>query len=198
MRDISGFHTAITALDKDRPVVIHYCYPYSALFAAYLRSIGYQTCELPPTLPESLAKGRSFMRGKEYFSLSALLGDAALYAEQNQNAQLLFPQNGGTEVDGLYSYFVYTKLKDKLSVVSPALDRIPEEDASADAVFRILLAGDMALHSGSGDLACVMEEAFAKGLPDDQTLFRWARSSRRDGSYILIIGEPWCVPFFRA
>jgi hypothetical protein len=88
---------------------------------------------------------------------------------------------------------VYTKLKDKLTVVSPALDRMPEEEASADALFRILLAGNMALHSGSGDLACVMEAAFAKGLPDDETLFRWARSSRRDDDRILIIGEPWCL-----
>jgi hypothetical protein len=130
MREASGFHTEITALDRDRPVALPYFYPYSALFAAYLRSIGYQTCELPPTSSESLAKGRSFMRGKEYFSLTALLGDAAAYAETHRNAQLLFPQTGGVEADGLYSYFVYTKLKDKLTIISPVLDRIPEEEAS--------------------------------------------------------------------
>jgi hypothetical protein len=193
MREASGFHTEITALEKNRPAVIPYFYPYSALFAAYLRSLGYETCELPPTSAESLAKGRAYMRGKEYFSLTALLGDAALYAEKNQNAQLLFPQNGGTEVDGLYSYFVYAKLKDKLTVVSPALDRIPKDLAAAMAVFRILLAGDIALHSGSGDLARIMEAAFAAGLPDDGTLLHWARSSRRDGNRVLITGEPWCV-----
>jgi predicted CoA-substrate-specific enzyme activase len=193
MRDISGFHTEITALDLDRPTVIPYYYPYSALFAACLRSMGYNACELPPTSPESLAKGRSYTRGKEYFSLTALLGDAALYAERNRNAQLLFPQTGGTEVDGLYSYFVYSKLKDKMTVVSPALDRMPEEEASADALFRILLAGDIALCSGSGDLARVMEKAFAMGLPDDEALLRWAHSSREDGDRILITGEPWCI-----
>jgi predicted CoA-substrate-specific enzyme activase len=193
MRDISGFHTEIVALDKERPTVIPYCYPYSALFAAYLRSMGYNAGELPPTSPESLARGRSFMRGKEYFSLAALLGDAAVYAETHRNAQLLFPQTGGVEVDGLYSYFVYTKLQDKLAVISPALDRIPEQEASADALFRILLAGDIALHSGSGDLAYVMEAAFDGGLPDDETLLRWTRSSRGDDKRVLITGEPWCI-----
>jgi predicted CoA-substrate-specific enzyme activase len=193
MRDLSGFSAEIAALDKERPTVIPYCYPYSALFAAYLRGMGYNACELPPTSPESLARGRSFMRGKEYFSLTALLGDAAAYAETHCNAQLVFPQTGGVEVDGLYSYFIYAKLKDKLTVISPALDRIPEQDASADALFRILLAGDIALHSGSGDLACVMEAAFTSGLPDDATLLRWARSSRGDSNCILITGEPWCI-----
>jgi hypothetical protein len=193
MRDISGFHTEIAALDKERPVVIPYCYPYSALFAAYLRSLGYDAGELPPTSPESLAKGRSFMRGKEYFSLTALLGDAALYAEKNPHGQLLFPRTKGVEVDGLYSYFIYTKLKDKLTVISPALDRIPKQEFSADALFRMLLAGDIALHSGSGDMAHIMEAAFAAGLPDDETLLRWARSSRGHGNCILITGEPWCI-----
>ncbi|MDR2434390.1 MAG: acyl-CoA dehydratase activase [Treponema sp.] len=193
MRDIRGFRTEIAALDKERPTIIPYCYPYSALFAACLRRMGYNAGELPPTSPESLARGRSFMRGKEYFSLTALLGDAAAYAETHRNAQLLFPQNGGVEVDGLYSYFVYTKLQDKLSVISPALDRMPEQEAAADTVFRILLAGDIALYSVSGDLARVMEAAFATGLPDDETLLRWARSNRGDGNRVLITGEPWCI-----
>jgi hypothetical protein len=193
MRDVSGFHAEITALDKARPVVIPYFRPYSALFAAHLRGSGYESCELPPTSPESLAKGRSYMRGKEYFSLAALLGDAALYAEKHSNAQLLFPQTGGIEVDGLYSYFVYAKLKDKLSVVSPALDRIPEDEASARAVFRVLLAGDIALHSGSDDLARVMEAAFESGQVGDEALLRWALSSRIEGKRILITGEPWCI-----
>jgi predicted CoA-substrate-specific enzyme activase len=193
MRSISGFHTEIAALDKDRPVALPHFYPYSVLFAAYLRRMGHNAGELPPTSPESLARGRSFMRGKEYFSLTALLGDAAAYAETHRNAQLLFPQNGGVELDGLYSYFVYTKLQGRLSVISPALDRMPEQEASADTLFRILLAGDIALHSGSGDLARVMEAAFAAGLPDDETLLRWARSSRGDSKRILITGEPWCI-----
>jgi hypothetical protein len=140
-----------------------------------------------------MEKGRSYMRGKECFSLTALLGDTVAYAETHRNAQLLFPQTRGVEVDGLYSYFIYSKLKNKISVVSPALDRIPVQEVSADALFRILLAGDIALHSGSGDLTHIMEAAFDAGLPDDETLLQWARSSRKDSNCVLITGEPWCV-----
>jgi predicted CoA-substrate-specific enzyme activase len=192
-RKAAGFHTSIVRLSKEIPVVIPCLRPYSTLFAACLQGKGYNVLELPPTSPESLAKGRSFMRGKECFSLTALLGDAALYTEHNQRAQLLFPQNQGSEADGLYAYFVYSKLKTKISVVSPSLEQLPRNQRLFDTLFRILLAGDIAINSNSTGLLQTMQATFRSKLPNDETLLQWARDSRQNSKYILFIGEPWCI-----
>jgi predicted CoA-substrate-specific enzyme activase len=189
-----GFYDKITALDKKLPVAIPYFYPYSTLLSAYLRGRNYDTFEMPPSSAESLAKGRSFMRGEEYFSLTSLLGAAALCAEENPNMQLLFPQNKGSEVDGLYSYFIYTKLKNKMTVISPVLDSLSPK--AANILFRVLLAGDIALHSDTVNLVDTMKSAFQKKLPDNETLIQWSANCRTDGDFILIIGDPWCIHNF--
>jgi predicted CoA-substrate-specific enzyme activase len=193
IRKAAGFYNDITKLNKEIPIIIPCLYPYSTLFAACLRGEGYNAVELPSTSAESLAKGRLFMRGKECFSLTALLGDAALYAEHNQAAQLLFPQPPGAEADGLYSFFVYSKLKNRLSVVSPALEQLPRNPRLFDAVFRVLLAGDIAMHINHAGLFQTMKTVFAKGLPNDETLLQWAQTGRKTGKCILFIGEPWCI-----
>jgi predicted nucleotide-binding protein (sugar kinase/HSP70/actin superfamily) len=192
-RKAAEFHTNIARLSKEIPVIIPCLCPYSTLLIAYLQGKGYNALELPPTSPESLAKGHSFMRGKECFSLTALLGDTALYAEHNQPAQLLFLQNQGSEVDGLYAYFVYSKLKAKISVVSPALEQLPRNPRLFDTLFRILLAGDIAINSNSTGLLQTMQAAFRNKLPNDETLLQWAKDSRQNSKYILFIGEPWCI-----
>lgn len=189
----NGFSEDIGKLDPTYPVVLPYMYPYSKLLAAHLKGKGFNVLELPPTSPESLKKGRSYMRGKEYFSLSALLGNVALEAEKHDKLQLLYPQNNGAEADGLYAYFVYRKLADKLSVISPNLDKLASQENDADAVFRILLAGDIALNAGSDELLAEMQEAFKLGIPDEDTLVRWAGSCRDSGDFLLIIGEPGCI-----
>jgi len=133
------------------------------------------------------------MRGKEYFSLSALLGNIALEAEKHDKLQLLYPQNNGAEADGLYAYFVYRKLDDKLSVISPSLDKLALQENDADIVFRILLAGDIALNAGSDALLSKIQQAFQLGIPDEDTLVRWAGSCRDSGDFLLVLGEPGCI-----
>lgn len=192
-QDVSEFSEDIKKLDPTYPVVLPYMYPYSKLLAAYLKSKGFNVIELPPTSPESLKKGRSYMRGKEYFSLSTLLGNVALEAEKHGKLQLLYPQNNGAESDGLYSYFVYRKLADTLSVISPNLDKLALHENDADAMFRILLAGDIALNSGSDALLPEMQETFQLGIPDEDTLVRWARTCGDTRDFLLVLGEPGCV-----
>lgn len=193
VESMNRFSEDIQTLNQGYPVVLPYMYPYSQLLAAHLDGKGFQVLELPPTSPESLKKSRSYMRGKECFSLSALLGNVALEAEEHSELQLLYPQNSGAEADGLYAYFVYRKLADKLSVISPNLDKLALYESDADAVFRILLAGDIALAAGNDALLSEMQEAFRSGIPDEDALARWAGTCRDSGDFLLVLGEPGCI-----
>jgi predicted CoA-substrate-specific enzyme activase len=190
---MKGFYEEIGKLEKKSPVVLPYMYPYSKLIASYLRGRDFDVLELPASSTESLKKGRSYMRGKEHFSLSALLGSVALEAEKWDELQLLYPQNNGAEADGLYPYFIYSKLADKLSVVSPNLDELHSDEGIADIVFRILLSGDIALNSGNDALLLEMKEAFRVGIPDDETIIHWAGCCKDPGEFLLVLGEPACI-----
>ncbi|MGI6169595.1 MAG: acyl-CoA dehydratase activase [Christensenellales bacterium] len=189
----AGFSDEIQALKPDCPVAIPYRYPYSRLLAAHLHGKGFDVVQLAPTSPDSLKEGRSYMRGKECFSLTALLGAVSLEAKNHNKLQLLYPQNNGAEADGLYAYFVHRKLTEKLSVTAPNIDKLPLREKHADALFRISLAGDIALCAGNDALVSEMEEAFRLGIPDDTTLIRWAKGSNVAESFYLVIGEPGCM-----
>jgi predicted CoA-substrate-specific enzyme activase len=189
----AGYFNDIGALKQDCPVAIPYRHPYSRLLLAHLGGKGFDVVQLAPTSPESLKEGRSYMRGKECFSLTALLGDVSLEAKKHDQLQLLYPQNNGAEADGLYAYFVHRKLTKKLSVIAPNIGQLPLHEKHADALFRILLAGDIALCAGSDILVSEMEEAFRQGIPDDDTLIRWAGSCKNTESFYLVTGEPGCI-----
>lgn len=133
------------------------------------------------------------MRGKECFSLVSLLGDVSLEVKKHDQLQLLYPQNNGAEADGLYAYFVHRKFAEKLSVVAPNIDNLPMHEKHADILFRVLLAGDIALCAEDDALVAEMEEAFGLGIPDDDTLIRWAGSCKHAESFYLVTGEPGCM-----
>ncbi len=191
--EVAGFFGAIEALKRDCPVAIAHLYPYSRLLAAYLGSRGFDVVQIAPTSQDTLKEGRSYMRGKECFSLSALLGDVSSEAKKHDKLQLLYPQNNGAEADGLYAYFVHRKLAGKVSVIAPNIHTLPLNEKHADALFRVLLAGDIALCAERDALVLEMEEAFRLGLPDDETLIRWAGSCNNAESFYLVTGEPGCV-----
>ncbi len=189
----AGYFNDIQALKQGCPVAIPYMYPYSRLLAVHLSGKGFDVARLAPTSSESLKEGRSYMRGKECFSLISLLGGVSLEVKKHDKLQLLYPQNNGAEADGLYAYFVHRKLAEKLSVIAPNIDKLPPHEKHADVLFRISLAGDIALSAGSDALVSEMEEAFRLGTPDNDTLIRWAGSCKDAESFYLVTGEPGCI-----
>jgi hypothetical protein len=93
----------------------------------------------------------------------------------------------------LYGYFVYRKLKSAITVVSPALEHLPDNPDVCKTLFHILLAGDIALHINDERLLQAMQTVFANGLPEDNTLVQWAHTKREHKKSILFTGEPWCI-----
>ncbi len=193
---------------KEIPLAIPSLYPYSTLLTAYLIQKGYNAKEMPPTSPQSLAKGRVLMRGKEYFSLTALLADCIEYASKNKMSQILIPQNKGAENDGLYARFIATKLDDKghrnTTVIAPVWERLIKDNVTAVALFAISLAGDIMLCAPASKQAKLLSEmraAFTFGLPAEKDFFKWAQFTSGDinSKFILCAGEAACFlnPMFR-
>ncbi|MFP3155013.1 acyl-CoA dehydratase activase [Lachnospiraceae bacterium ZAX-1] len=191
----------ISAISKKRILAIPHLYPYSELFVAALSQKGYHAVEMPPTSIQSLAKGRELMRGKEYFTLTALLGDCLAYAGQNKGVQLFIPQNMGAENDGLYAQFIRCKLDEQgysdAVVIAPQWERLLKDKTMSDILFAVFLAGDILLcteASKQEQFLSKMKKSFASGLPIKENFFAWARSanSGKNAQFILCAGEPAC------
>ncbi len=198
----------ISSISKKLPLAIPYLYPYSGLLTAFLSQKGYNAVEMPPTSTHSFAKGRGLMRGKEYFTLTALLGDCLAYALQNKTAQILIPQNMGAENDGLYALFIRSKLDEQgykdTVVIAPQWERLIKDKTLSNAIFSVFLAGDILLCAPTakqGQLLSKMQKAFTSGVPTDANFIAWARfaGSDKNAKFILCGGEPACFlnPLFR-
>ena len=195
-------------ISRKLPLAIPSLYPYSGLLTAYLSHKGFNAVEMPPTSAQSLTKGRELMRGKEYFTITALIGDCITYVGKNNTAQILFPQNKGAENNGLYAKFIRSKLDEQgykaASVIAPQWEHLIKGKAASDAMFAAFLAGDILLCAPSAkrmQLLAKMQNTFASGLPSDEDYITWAGLVKRDknAKFILCTGEADCFlnPLFR-
>ena len=191
----------IDAVSKETPLAIPSLYPYSSLLTFYLLHKGYKVMEIPPTSLQSLAKGRTMTRGKEYFSLTALLGDCMEYADKKSKLQIMIPQNMGAENDGLYARFIASKFKElnhgSTTVIAPRWEQLIKNSETANVIFAVSLAGDIMLCASGLKQEKLLEEmrkAFAFGLPSEKDFIRWAQYARGDltSNYILCVGETAC------
>jgi predicted CoA-substrate-specific enzyme activase len=207
--DEKGMQNNIREISRRHPLAIPNLYPYSGLLTAYLSRKGFNAIELPPASAQSLIAGRELMRGKEYFTLTALMGDCITYAGKNKAAQILLPQNSGAENDGLYARFIRSKLNEQgygnISVIAPLWERLIKDKTASDAMFAVFLAGDILLCAQTAKrdrILTKMQKAFAVGIPTDENFIAWAGLASGDKSvkYILCAGEPACFlnPLFRS
>jgi predicted CoA-substrate-specific enzyme activase len=207
--DEKGMQNNIREISRKRPLAVPNLYPYSGLFTTYLSCKGFNAIELPPTSVQSLAAGRDLMRGKEYFTLTALMGDCMTYAGKSNAAQILLPQNIGAENNGLYARFVRSKLDEQgygnVSVIAPLWEHLIKEKTTSEALFAVFLAGDILLCAQTAkrdQLLMEMQRTFASGIPTDENFMVWARLAKGDKKtrFILCGGEPACFlnPLFRS
>jgi predicted CoA-substrate-specific enzyme activase len=199
----------IDTASKKIPLAIPSLYPYSTLLTDYLIQKGYRAKEMSPTSLQSLAKGHVLMRGKEYFSLTALLADCIEYTSKNNMSQILIPQNKGAENNGLYARFIATKLAERgfgnTTVIAPVWERLMKDNVIANALFSVSLAGDIILCapvSKQAKLLSKVKAVFASGLPAKEDFIKWAQFASGDinSKYILCAGESACFlnPLFRS
>lgn len=119
----------------------------------------------------SHASGRHFpgfgpgeTSSKEYLPFPALLGGILNAAEKESDSfQMLIPSTQGAEADGQYPWAVEAVLAnrglERVTLVSPELETLPENIPDPDLLFRAVLAGDLIL--------CAPPEQRSALSPDD-------------------------------
>lgn len=101
---------------------------------------------------------------KEYLPFPALLGGILNAAEKESDSfQMLIPSTQGAEADGQYPWAVEAVLAnrglERVTLVSPELETLPENIPDPDLLFRAVLAGDLIL--------CAPPEQRSALSPDD-------------------------------
>ena len=112
----------------------------------------------------SLVLGRGETSSKEYLPFPALLGGILNAAEKESDSfQMLIPSTQGAEADGQYPWAVEAVLAnrglERVTLVSPELETLPENIPDPDLLFRAVLAGDLIL--------CAPPEQRSALSPDD-------------------------------
>lgn len=121
---------------------------YTPYLAAYFKQQGADPYELPHLTDDILSLGRAETSAKEYLPFPALLGSILAERKNDQtHAQFLIPQTQGAEADGQYARVIRAVLdrrgNQSAKLVSPMLETLPATAQDRDALFRVLLAGDI-------------------------------------------------------
>ena len=123
-------------------------------FTPYIQQYLEQTWDVETRLLEldddALCLGRAETSSKEYLPFPALLGSILTVAMEEPAAfQVLLPATQGAEADGQYPWAIETVLQrrglNRVALISPVLERIPERAADTDLLLRAVLTGDVLL-----------------------------------------------------
>ncbi|PID77859.1 MAG: hypothetical protein CSB21_03360 [Deltaproteobacteria bacterium] len=182
-------------LDKNKPVLLPYLFPYSSLNVSRLQKNGFDCIELPPTDDESLRQGRVMTRTKEYITFTALLGDVLKYAKNAKKPhQMVLMQNSGSEADGQFSRTIRTNLDmngyTNTVIVSPLMEELYHDEE----LWMDIMAGDVIMSALPED----RESFIAKYDKENslETILEMASNieeKKDDRPVLLIHGDPACV-----
>jgi len=127
-------------------------YPYSRLFCEFLKKEGITSKLFSPTSETSIDYGRKHTITNEYFSMTALIGDALQIPDIRENNRipkvLFIPQSEGAEVEGQYNRVLRTILDEEglsfIGIKAPYIEDIIYQDRKYyHWVFLLSLAGDI-------------------------------------------------------
>lgn len=137
-------------LESDnQKIYIPYMYPLSNLLEEKFKKDGKNPIILPESTDKSLNVGKTFIKGKEYLSLTNVLGDVFSNITKEDEGVVFLPQNEGGEISGQYAEFISRKLYEqnyKVKVFSPFLEDIPENEEFKD-YFDITVLTDLIMNS---------------------------------------------------
>ena len=143
----------------------------------------------------NLSLGRAETSAKEYLPFPALLDSALRTAQATEGPiQLLIPAAEGAEADGLYARSIRSVLDrmglQRVQLVSPMLETLPETFPDPDLLCRSLLGADLR-YAAPPDL----RDRFT-GVPTWETLRDWAAeigSVPVSGHLLGAAGTPMCL-----
>lgn len=138
--------------------------PFTTYLRKYAEMVWNVETHPMPLGGTSLVLGRGETSSKEYLPFPALLGGILNAAEKESDSfQMLIPSTQGAEADGQYPWAVEAVLAnrglERVTLVSPELETLPENIPDPDLLFRAVLAGDLIL--------CAPPEQRSALSPDD-------------------------------
>ncbi|MEW6698560.1 MAG: acyl-CoA dehydratase activase-related protein [Bacillota bacterium] len=145
--------TSLEHTGKENTVYLPCLYPYADICTQLLLKEGIRAKVLPMTSEAALTRGRGFTRTKEYFTLTALLGDVFSTLEKAQRQHpvtFVVSTNEGAEADGQYERLLKMKLAQEgypeVEVLAPFIEDIPSmSPARVQPWLMGLLAGDLVM-----------------------------------------------------
>ncbi|MCY1153121.1 MAG: acyl-CoA dehydratase activase [Sphaerochaetaceae bacterium] len=169
--------------------IVNY-YPYSIIYSNLLNSKGIRTRVLDETNSESLFKGKSEIRSKEYASMYSVIGDI-LHSNPCINDNYLIFQNKGAETDGLIARVCRTVL-DRKGYSNNKIITLSIEDMhkNIDLLYTVIY-GDLLL-----TLDSEKRDNFISNIPTKINIESLIAYINEEASYdynIYLYGDPRCL-----
>ncbi|MBC2852159.1 CoA activase [Cetobacterium sp. 8H] len=160
---------------NNQKIYIPYMYPLSNLLKEKFKKEGNSPIILPQSTAKSLNVGKKFIKGKEYLSLTNILGDIFSNITKEDEGVIFLPQDEGGEISGQYAEFINRKLyeeKYKVKVFSPFLEDIPQNNEFKD-YFYVTILSDLIMNSNYNEREKYIELAkniINSGITEDKIL----------------------------
>ncbi|MCM1060169.1 MAG: acyl-CoA dehydratase activase [Eubacterium sp.] len=172
---------------------------YSDIIANYIkRAYGKEVRVMPEISEKQIALGRSLTLSKEYVTFTALLGGILDTANKTrEHFNVLIPENEGAEADGAFARVIHALLEEnglseKIGIISPMLENLPENSADFETLVRAILAADIA-YSVPRD---VRNNFISDNIPTEQELVSLAEKAGKiniAGKILNIAGTPMSI-----
>ncbi|MCM1226981.1 MAG: acyl-CoA dehydratase activase [Clostridium sp.] len=172
---------------------------YSVMLKEYLSEIYYRNvCILPEISEINIQKGREFTVTKEYITFTAMLGSIVERAEKESDTfDVLLTENEGSEADGVFARVISALieekgLSEKVNIISPMLEHIPEQAENFEKLFRGILTADI-IYSIP---VTYRSKLIPDHIPDESELLKLAETAGKyehSGKNIRIVGTPMSI-----
>ncbi len=183
-------------LSKEKMIYIPYMYPYSVLYAAYLRRHGFQVLELKPLTANALKDGYKITSAKEYITFASAAG-LIEHMKTDLPSQLPLLTLEGGEADALYVQVLRDKARKKeIDILNIQIEHLLKHSENIDNhIFSITLAGDLILQSPP-EVRETMLKQYSEKIPSMESLIYSYKKAMKTSQYeavkrkIALIGEP--------
>ena len=190
--------TVATAPDRARgPLYVPDLPPFTPYLLDYFHRAHGLDARAMPLGGRSLALGRAETSSKEYLPFPALLGGVLDISQREAGPfQALLPATQGAEADGQYPWAAEAVLRrhglERVTLVAPMLERLPETASDPDLLLRAVLTGD-ALLCAPPDRRMELAPAYIPDWEELEALARVIGAIPPSGRTLAAVGEPFTL-----
>ena len=186
-------------------ILIPNIYPYSNILKSFLEKENKNVTILEEVNEKSIEYGKQFSMSKEYFSLTALMGEVINKVKNSDKEYTLYlPTNEGSETFGQYGKIIKDKameLNKKLNLQAPFVEDLLGDKNFGLEFFKAIIIGDLLTLLDDNDSQMILKKLINhidKNTLNDsnfRNLIEEVKSNVNidDKKRILFIGEPLVI-----